>query len=950
MNKLLIALIAFLILFLLSPLRSQGVDLEQNPPSVKWLQTNSEHFQLIYPTTYAKDAQKVMTYLEAMYQPNAKNLGYSPKKVPVIIQNQTVVSNGFVDPMFFRSEFFLTPPQDGFNGSGEWMQALAVHEGRHLVQLSKYRSKRSNILRILMGDLGGAASSLIVPLWFYEGDAVGTETALTQSGRGRLPDFDLVLRNGLLNKKPYKYAVAINGSFKNPVPNRYVMGYFMTSYLKNRSGANVYDTILSRVFDFKSTYWSATKKATGLTVPQSYRATMADATEKWTSQLKNVEETQAEILPHQKNKFWTNYNYPQLLPDGRILAIRNGISDVSQLVIFDKNEGEKPQNERVLHTLGTWLDAGTLSTENNKVVWSEAFFDPRYEQRTYSVVKIMDIPTGEVTLLTHKTKFQAPALSPDASKIVVVENAPDGGNNLVILNAKTGAEISRLTHPQNAAWLQPKWEENGKNIVAITSINQSKSMVSADISTGAVTELFNMERENFRNPRVIGDYVFYDAPINGIDNIYAFDKNSKTHYQVTNRKYGAYNLSGNKEQLLFNDYQLDGFQIAKVRFDPQMWRTVDAKKLGENKIVFTEKFSKEELTNDVFANLPEKTYPTTSFKSLSNGIRPYVWGPAVDGANSDPTVPKIGIGVADLLRTTKFSAAVGYDLNEKNIVYSAGLNYEKWLPKLSLNYDNAYRKSTGLDAARLPISDSYNVQTIEAGASIPLNLTRSKYRQQLQFGAFFAQNQVSGFDVPIRKVTDIPNGTFQNMRYSLGYNLIHKTNSLDIAPRKGFSVAANFRNTPFAKGVKGEQFAMNTRLFLPGLAKHHAILLRYALQNETNSSYRFSNAILLPRGSDNTRIENLNIFTAEYKLPIAYPDLPLTPFANMKRIKTALWTDFAKGKNRNNTLYENHTTGIDLSFDIAVIGLFTIDIGVRAIYDVTNKKTSIVPILFNFGF
>jgi hypothetical protein len=267
MSKQVFYIIPILILLTGAPMYSQIVDLEQNPPHLKWLQINSEHFKLIFPKDYEKQAQNVVQYLEAVYLPNAKNLGCLPRKIPVIIQSQTAVSNGFVDPIFRRSEFFLTPPQGGFNGSTEWMQALAVHEDRHIVQLSKYRQGRANIFHTLLGDLGGSISFLLVPLWFDEGDAVGTETALTQSGRGRLPDFDLVLRNDLLNNKVYKYPVAINGSYKNPVPNRYVMGYFMTSYMKNHFGANVYDTILSRVYDFKSTYWGANRN--GSLVAQS---------------------------------------------------------------------------------------------------------------------------------------------------------------------------------------------------------------------------------------------------------------------------------------------------------------------------------------------------------------------------------------------------------------------------------------------------------------------------------------------------------------------------------------------------------------------------------------------------------------------------------------------------------------------------------------------------------
>ncbi|MEY4904404.1 MAG: hypothetical protein RLZZ292_2219, partial [Bacteroidota bacterium] len=328
--------------------QAQSVDLIQNPPNMKWRQINSDHFKLIFPETYEKEAGKVMTGLEAMYLPNSKNLGILPKKIPIIIQTQNTEANAFVEPTFFRSEFFLTPPQSSFGGTTEWMQTLAVHEGRHIVQMNKQREGGTKIFHRI---LGGLAGNMIImsSLWFAEGDAVGTETALTQSGRGRVPEFDVNLRTQLLTKNPIPFATMVNGSFKRNIPNRYVHGYYLTSYIKNNYGADAYDKILNRTYSFKNTFRGATSKITGKSIPELYALAMNEATEKWTAQQKNIEETKADLQKHRKTDYYTSYWYPQSLPDGRILAVRQGLGDVAQLVVFDK-EGQA--NEKVLHTLG----------------------------------------------------------------------------------------------------------------------------------------------------------------------------------------------------------------------------------------------------------------------------------------------------------------------------------------------------------------------------------------------------------------------------------------------------------------------------------------------------------------------------------------------------------------------------------------------------------------------
>jgi hypothetical protein len=935
-------IITALLFFSFNSFSQFGITLSQNPPTIKWREINSLHYRLIYPVDYEKEAAKVLSSLEAVYLPNAKNIGIIPKKIPVIIQTQNTESNGFVDETFFRSEFFLTPPQGGFAGTTDWMQTLAVHEDRHIVQMNKERQGLgTQLFHGLLGDVAGL-QLILSPLWFVEGDAVGAETALTQSGRGRVPDFDIELRNKLLTTGPFKYATSLNGSYRQNVPNRYVKGYFMTSYMKNNYGVDVFDKILKKTFSYKNSFRGSTKTTTGYSIPKIYKMAMAEAKDKWTKQLENVKETPIESIPTKKHDFFTAYSYPQILKDGRILAQKRGFGDVSQFVIIDNGK------EEVIHVLGPNNDASTLSVELDKITWAEFRFDPRFENRSYSVIKTMDIKTREINQITEKTKYHAPAFSTDAKQIVASEIGLDGTYSLVILNAQNGEIIKKLPNANNHFLAQPKFTSDGTAIVAIAQHDNTKQLVSINIESGQVETLFDPGTDNINNPAVVGDFVFYNSPMSGIDNIYAINLKTKENLQVSSRKYGAYNVSGNTKNLVFNDFQIDGYHIAKVSFDPASWPKANPIELTKNKIFFFEKYASKEMTTRVFDNIPNVTYTSKPFNSLKNGFKPYAWGLGVQANGLSVVTPQLGLGIADLLLTTKIKGSVGYDLNEKNIVYGAGINFEKYFPKLSLNYSDAYR--TAFDKDNDKISDGFNIKTLEAGVFVPLNLTKSKYIQELKVGAYFAQNQISGFELPNREITELPDGQFQNLKYELNYSTLHKTSNLDIATRKGFSADVAFKNSPSSNIVGGSQFSSNVQLYLPGLGKHHSILLRQAFQSESVNSFRFANAIVLPRGIDNLRNEQMSIFTAEYKLPIAYPDINIGTVSNLQRIKAAVWTDFGIGKNAGiSTNY--HTTGLDLAFDFGAFGLpIPITLGARTIYDIKLQSVSVVPLLFNFGF
>jgi hypothetical protein len=184
--------ILILCFFFFAPAFGQEV-LENNPPSVKFYKINTPHFKVLYPKGFDAEAQRMANTLEHIYTPESQTMGARPHKIPVILQNQSSVSNGFVSLTPRRSEFYTMPPQDyNFLGTNDWLDQLASHEYRHIVQYQRANSGFNRALYYAFGPATLAAmASLSVPGWVWEGDAVATETAFTHSGRGRIPNFGL---------------------------------------------------------------------------------------------------------------------------------------------------------------------------------------------------------------------------------------------------------------------------------------------------------------------------------------------------------------------------------------------------------------------------------------------------------------------------------------------------------------------------------------------------------------------------------------------------------------------------------------------------------------------------------------------------------------------------------------------------------------------------------------
>ena len=947
----------------------------QNPSSLKWSQIKTPHFRLIFPSQISLTANRTANVLESVYQPVSKNLGREPRLISIILQNQTAESNGFVSQLPRRSEFFITPPQDyTLLGNNNWLDLLAIHEFRHVVQNDKALTGATKLVYNLLGNNGfSATTSLTVPNWFWEGDAVGVESSLTTSGRGRIPSFDMVLRTQLLTKGAYSYSKAVCRSYKDFIPNHYVSGYFMTTYLKNKYGIDAWDKVLEGTYRmpfYPFSFSNNIKKVTGLKTEQLYKQAFKDIEEQWKNQISEITETPVKFFKTKINKYYTNYEYPQILPDGRILALKSGLSDIQQLVVLDTL-----QNEESVLTLGVFNDAKMLSVSDSKVVWAEFNYDKRWTERDYSVIKLYDFNNKKLKSITHKSKLTSPSLSADGNKICAIENSVENKNSLVILGIN-GLEIKRLQNIENALYINPRWFENDE-IYAVKLLDGLKTIVKIEVESGQETELFTPINENIAHPVKHGNYVLYNSGITGIDNIFAFDVVLMKKFQVTNRKFGAFNptVSADGKTLIFNDFSIKGHQIASMPFEKGKFLAFD-----EN-LAKPVKYFGQMVLQEAGENLL-KNVSTTQFEvkkySKANIFNLYTWGIVLN--SSDANNLNLGVASKDLLSTTSISAGYNFNANENQGQFYTNLTYNGWYPTLNFSYTNGGRQAEiSLDKAN-PIdslrSDQWNQQQIIFGVGLPLNFTRSKYIQSMNLGVNTFLTQVSGYDLTERPNTLTSNGNFNSMIYTFSYAALLKRASRDVAPKWGFT--ANFYKRDLLSGsnLNGGLTSYQSSIFAPGILRHHSLRLRGAYQSQAGFKnslgapnkglYLFGSPTFFPRGYTYRGFEDLTTLSVEYRLPLFDPDWTLGRFLYIKRFKANVFADYGYGSTNYDFFETRDGKRVNLkgsdtknynSFGIDFTAQFhfmrfsqQFEAGVRVIYLNDKSQFLIQPLVLDIGF
>lgn len=265
-------------------MQAQFLDYGSDPARFKWNIVKLPHYNLVYPQGNDSMAYNYALYLENAYPHLQKTIGTGmQKKFPVILHPANMSSNGLVSWAPRRMELITTPSSklDGVS----WDKHLVLHESRHVFQTSKVMRGWFKPLYYIIGEQAAGVAAFFMPSWFLEGDAVGTETSMSNGGRGRLPEFSMPYRAQMLGEgKNYSFDKWYLGSYKDYTGDYYALGYNLTSFARHRFGPDIWDKTTTRYvnrFFAIPMFSNAFKHNAGISIDGLYNETFDFLRDEW---------------------------------------------------------------------------------------------------------------------------------------------------------------------------------------------------------------------------------------------------------------------------------------------------------------------------------------------------------------------------------------------------------------------------------------------------------------------------------------------------------------------------------------------------------------------------------------------------------------------------------------------------------------------------------------------
>ncbi|MDA3941991.1 MAG: hypothetical protein PF694_00465 [Bacteroidetes bacterium] len=875
----------------------------EDPSSLRWKQINTTWFRVIYPEEAGTQAQKLAQILDQVYAASRLDLASPALRSDLILHNQAVISNATVAWAPRRLDFFSQPPQNGY--AQNWFSQLAVHELRHIAQISKFNDGLGRLLNIGFGQQASAALlGAFIPLWFTEGDAVTNETMLSYSGRGREGIFLSKLRTQLLQKGYYVYDKAYFGSYKDYTPNIYELGYYLVAHNKNKYGSLLWENTLRQTARNPWTlapFSLGIKQITGHGKIKLYQETMFDLFENWKTAFDTTQYTAVDQFSP-VNKAFTNYRFPQRLSNGGVIALRTAINDINRLVLIDQGK------EKILYTPGA-IFQHSLSATDSLLVWNELQPDLRWPNRNFAVLKIAEIHQDKICQLTHKSRYFAPDISSDNKRIVCINSSTKGSNFLTLLDAKTG-EVLFESELKDLFPATPKWHPDNERIVVTMTGSQGKALYLFDVQMKSWQQLSSFTFTDIQLSDVTSEQVIFSASQSEISQIYALDLQSKTIEKLVSVPFGATDaiMGDEPKTLIFSDYTADGFRLVAVNESDFLNQYIDPK-LPATFPLAEELSLMRSLIVDTIVD-SDTVYPENNYAKLAHLFQFHSWSPVFVDVDNISFQPGISLFSQNSLSTMVVEAGYSYDVNEQTGKTTVGLQYRGWYPVIDLNFSRGLRRGQAQDPENgKPVDLKWDETAYKLGLSLPLNFTRDKYLRGVQ--------PYIGWEQLHRKMDPAIELAFKDNDFSLlnlqlfAYNQLRQSKR-DLYPRWGQQFRLIFQRSLFDDQLN-EQSVATVNFYFPGIFPHHSIRLYGGYQSRSFSSYSFGNPMRYPRGYTNLFPKIAHVAMLDYTYPLFYPDLNVPGIFFLQRLRMGIFADYMNYVHKNNI--DLSSAGIELYSD-----------------------------------
>ncbi len=917
--------------------QAQIQTLGNNPSDIPWKVIKTSAANIIYEDGMDVEAQRIANIIEYMDENSRRSIGDTKRKIDLLVQNHTVIPNGYVALAPFRSEFYATPPQQSnLLGSMDWLDALAVHEYRHALQFMNMKRGLGKFAYLIAGDTGLAVTSgLAIPNWYFEGDAVITETSMSNAGRGRTPDFTKGQRALAQEGINYSYMKSRNGSYKDFVPDHYRLGYMMLSYLRNEYGNDISGDIAREGSSWKRIIYPFSRSLhhyTGLNTYNLYWDSWTANKVRWQEQLEATRTDSYDRLTDEPRTF-TNYLFPQNGENGVLYAVKESFRETSAIVQL-----EPDGSEQHIVDMGVNID-NYFDWQAGTFVWTEFSTDGRRSNESFSNIFLYE--NGEKRPLTSKGKYFSPIINGD--EIWATYQNELQISHIDILDKKSGTLKRRISFDKGA-FVTRLSAINDHEVAYLLKRNNQLYIEKMDLKSDQTKLLFGSTQHTIDGLEYAAGRLYFSSSLSGIDNIYSIDAvNGRDLKQITSVQIAAGDpdVSADGKMLVFNQFNTKGKYLSNAAISDELLGIQFFKEPVE--MQWQDRIAAKEEGGNILDRVPTQQFESEAYTGLFRGMRLHSWG--IAGSTISPGIRLVANNILD---DVSLVGSVQYNRNEQQTAFDLNFRIARYFPVLDFALNRSGRSGFTI-YNDMQERVSFTETSGRFGIQIPWNKLDGNFRSSARIGVSSELAYQNGLKLVQDPEIRLDNRTVLKGTLFTNYSRKRRMASQNLRPKKGFDVGASYQYQ-FLNRLQS-RIVVTSGVNFPGLSPNHSLYVSagYRIQNNNGMINPFVDDFLYTRGLETPGIyQQAGRFSLDYAFPLFYPDWGFAGLVYFKRVKFNAFYDAGIMRIEGSDFDNMHVVGGELLFDNNYLNLLTVPLGIQVGYVTSSTVERDNPLFIRF--
>jgi hypothetical protein len=710
----------------------------------------------------------------------------------------------------------------------------------------------------------------------------------------------------MAGRKKYSWMKLRNGSLKDFVPNHYYLGYLLVNYGRIKYGEDFWKKVTNDASAYKGLFYpfqKAIKQYAGVDYKTFYTNAfdyykklnndmqLKNAPAGRMDDVKNAAAGITTIFPVKKS-YVTSYYFPFSAGKDSLVYLKGSYRHRPAFYMKDAN-GEHKLRVRDISS------DQQFSYRNGKIVYAAYENDARWSWKDYSVIKLLDVNSGQQQTITKKSKYFTPDISPDGFKVAAVQVSPDGRSELHILNVQTGEVVKAIHSTEISLFTDPKFIDENSIVTAVRLRDGKMALAMAEIATGNTTRLTTPSFNVVGNPGVNNGTIYFTATYGGNDDVFALRLSDKKIFKISNGPLGNYFVNAGNGKITWSAFTAEGYQLQQMDEKNIAWSEVGTASAE----ILTDKFDVAlagAYGDILLSKVPDRKFAVSKYKKSTKLLNFHSWRPYY----SDPIFTYSLYG-ENVLNTLQTEAYYSYNQNEKTSAVGFTAVYGAWFPYLIASTEYTFNRSA-LISNKLR---EWGQLDTRIGLSIPLNFTSGRtYKSFNASTNYVLRNEM----IKGTSQQNFANVNFSYLLHTLSYTQQVQRAVQHIYPR--FAVSGTLNHRHAISYYEGYQFIASGSLYVPGFLSTHNLILTGSIQQRDTSLALFSTRFADARGyADYYRTNagsRMMRLSANYHLPLLYPDWGFGNILYLQRFRANIFYDFQR-------IYSNDKTN---SLDLRSVG------------------------------